>query len=101
MLAAIDGQILFLVIAAIIGVINWISEKRKEKKQAEQPEAEPNTTADRSTRESEEERLRRFMEALGVPQGTTRPPPRPAPLQPAPPPLPRHAPGSPARMAPR
>ena len=92
MIAAIDGNILFLLIAAAIGVINWLS-NRKEQKAAKPTETSEKPVRPDPGRESEEERMRRFLEALGVPQGQA--PPRPVPPRPAPPapkPLPKIAP---------
>lgn len=79
-LASIEGNIAFLVLAAIVGIINWIAKKN------EVP-PDPTPRKPRTTRsgESEEERLRRFMEALGVP--SDQPPPKPVerrPVQPVP-----------------
>jgi type IV secretory pathway VirB10-like protein len=78
-LADISGQFIFFIVFAAIGVINWWLEKKK--KEAESDSAPPPNRPPRAPREpsgtdSEEERLRRFMEALGVPQ-----PPRQSPMQ--------------------
>lgn len=78
-LAAIEAKAIFVIVALIVGAIGQWNEARK-KKQAEEdqsntpparPPARPNNTA-----ESEQERLRRFLENLGVPA--------PMPQKPAP-----------------
>lgn len=79
-LAAADGQFIFYIIFAIIGVVNWLMKQSKENV--------PTRKRDASTpmrRETEEERMKRFLEALGVPADQRPPPkvqPRPAPSQP-------------------
>lgn len=81
-LAAVDGQIVFLVIMAVIGLINWAVGKLKAGNEAppNQSSPPPGTSAPRrGNPETEDERMRRFLEALGVPTGEDAPPPRPAP----------------------
>ncbi len=102
MLAMIDGQIIFAIGAAIYGVYTWWAEGKKKKEQAELekriqennrkavergevPAPRPVTPAAPAGETSEQERLRRFLEALGVPTGT---PPPPQPVRPAPQPQP-------------
>ncbi len=92
-LAAFDGgAIFFFIMIAVAGFINWLGEQKK-KKAAEDAARRPGTAPERPNRpiptgESEEERLRRFLEALGVPGDAPRPAP-PRPQQPAPVPVPR------------
>jgi hypothetical protein len=89
MILALDipGNIIFLIVAAAVGVLNWWIERRK--KQAEQEPQSPVRPQPRSTvrpaagGDSEQERLRRFLEALGVPQQPGAPAP---PAQSPPPP---------------
>lgn len=97
-IAASDlGDYLFLVIMLVFGLINWVANKIKEGKAPPQPpqrrESQPGPRPMASappSRNAEEERMRRFLEALGVPQDEAPapppPPPRPAPLPVAPPP---------------
>ena len=80
-LAAIEN-VFFLVLVAIVGLIRWIlqaaeSKRNQEaaKRAAQQPQA--NAPIERAPAQSEEERIRRFMEALGVP--TAPPPPKKEP----------------------
>ena len=83
-LAASEGNAIFVIVALIVAAIGQWNEARK-KKQAEEeqsntppmhPPARPNNTA-----ESEQERLRRFLENLGVPAPAQQ---KPARVQPAP-----------------
>lgn len=97
-LAAIEGNLIALIVFAAIGAINWFLQK-KEAHSADRPQpgapergpdrtpsSEPEVTAGQP---QEDERLRRFLEALGLPTDQPRPPePRP---QARPPPLPRTA----------
>ncbi len=79
-LASIEGKVVFMVVAAIVGVINWWLEKRKKEMGSDspQPPAAPRPTAAGSaTNESEQERLRRFLQALGVPQQPGQAQPQP------------------------
>ena len=82
-------QILFLVLLAIVGLIRWISSAAEERRNREAEKRTgtpaPNTPIQRAPAETEEERIRRFMEALGVP---TAPPPPQSQQQHAPPPPP-------------
>ncbi|MGB8169318.1 MAG: hypothetical protein WCF18_17600 [Chthoniobacteraceae bacterium] len=101
-LASGEGQLVLLLIMAVIGVINWISGKLKDGGSATPPGPSApgagSTSPRRANSESEEERMRRFLEALGVPTGegstaprpTTRPQAEQRPVPPivAPPPIP-------------
>src|SRR3954471_20243714 len=73
-------QILFAALVLVVGLIrvimNVAEKKRNEqaaKRAASQPQ-QPNAPVQRAPANSEEERIRRFMEALGVP--TNVPPPK-------------------------
>jgi hypothetical protein len=75
-------QIFFLILLALVGLIRWIVQAAEEKRNAEAakraaPSPQPNAPVERAPAQSEEERIRRFMEALGVP--TTAAPPAPKP----------------------
>ena len=84
-LAAIEGKLVFIAIALVVGVINAWLEKKKKDSGAGSPQtpAAPRAAAPGSAgNESEQERLNRFLQALGVPQqpAQSRPqPPRQAP----------------------
>jgi len=94
-LADISGQFIFLIVFAAIGVINWWMEKRKkDAASGSTPQiTRPQHSAGAdSGGESEQERLRRFLEALGVPQPPAQQPPRPQPVAPAPAPRPARRP---------
>lgn len=97
-LAEIDLQLIFFLLMAVFGFISWLSGKLNpgEKQPPQQP---PGPSRDaprrRGAAESEEERMRRFLEALGmpadqppVPQQPVRPQPAPRPVLTTPPPIP-------------
>ena len=70
-LASAEGKIIFVIVAAIVGAINWWFEKKKKEKESS---AGPAQTSPRpqppaaNAGSDEQERLRRFLESLGVPQ---------------------------------
>ena len=70
-LAAVEGRLIFFIVFALVGIINWWLEKQKQKSGTgtPQPPTTPHPPATGSAgNDSEQERLRRFLEALGVPQ---------------------------------
>ena len=79
-------NIFFIVLVVVVGLVRLLSMLAEKKKNAEAarragpPPAGGNTPVQRAPAQSEEERIRRFMEALGVPT-TSAPPP---PVQPRP-----------------
>ena len=82
--SGIEPKLIFVVVAAIVGVINWLIEKKKKDREATnsptQAPPRPQQPAPQGQRGTDEqERLRRFMESLGVPQ-----PAQPQRQQPAP-----------------
>jgi hypothetical protein len=96
-----DQNIIFIIIAAIVGIsrlIARIAEQSKKQQQNRQPPApgrprpEYTQTVQRTQPKTDQERVREFLEALGQPPGTAPPPkvqprtqvpPRPlAPVQP-------------------
>lgn len=97
-LASGEGQVVFVVIMAILGLINWISKTLNsgDKKPPQNPSQSGRAAAPprRANAESEEERMRRFLEALGLPADDKpaalrpRSEQRPVPPIVAPPPLP-------------
>jgi hypothetical protein len=103
--ASIDTNIIYLIAAAAYGVFAWwndrrqkqaLEEEEKRHAQAQQNQQQGNQApAVPTTTNSEAERTRRFLEALGVPTNQLPPPPRPAPA-----PKPQPKPASPT-MAPR
>jgi hypothetical protein len=91
-LADVSEHVIFLVIAGVAALIRWLSSKSEE--EAQQPKSTPKPSAE-TAKNSEEERMRRFLEALGVPPESHAPPKRaPAPRPATPPPLkePKHYP---------
>jgi hypothetical protein len=104
--ASIDSNIIYLIAAAAYGVSAWWNDRRQKKALEEEERRQAQTQAQQERQgnqpstaptmtNSEAERTRRFLEALGVPANQLPPPPRPAP---APKPQPKTA--SPT-MAPR
>jgi hypothetical protein len=106
--ASVDQQIIFAIAAAAYGVFVWWNDRRKKKEsdelekriQENQTAGDANApTATPPQDASEQDRLRRFLEALGVPGGQPPPPARPAPppkpVQPAPAPRPLFQPAPP------
>src|SRR5437763_3418211 len=96
-----DQNIIFIIIAAIVGISRLVariaeeSKKRQQKRQPptpSHPRPEYTQPAQRTQPKTDEERVREFLEALGRPVGTAPPPkvqprtefpPRPiAPVQP-------------------
>lgn len=70
----------FLILVAVVGLIRWLSQAAEKKRNTE-------TTKRNVAPETEEERTRKFLEALGVPTANTPPPrvePRPITPRPAP-----------------
>jgi hypothetical protein len=71
----LDHPWLVLIFVAI-GFVRWLTEKAKDSKNVPPPpEPPPIEPIQRSNPQSEEERIRRFLEALGQPRGAQPPPP--------------------------
>lgn len=86
-LAAGAGDYLFLVVMLVFGLINWVANKVKEGKQPPpKPTARPapRPVSAPSARDPEDDRMRRFLEALGVPGDAREAPAPPFPVRPAP-----------------
>lgn len=73
-------QIFFLVLVAVVGLVRWYLQAAENKKDAETPERphSPATEKSSAPAQSEEERIRKFFEALGVPASASPPPKTPA-----------------------
>ena len=69
-----NDTLIFLVLAGIALIFKWLTSQASRNSDKPEPPA-PNEPARRPPPQSEEERVRRFMEALGQPPGS-RPPPR-------------------------
>jgi hypothetical protein len=110
MFAAIEGNLIYLIAAAAYGVFAWWNDRRQKKAAAEEEARQASQPKDPSSSqtaqpaagaESEQERMRKFLEALGVPSGPQSPPLRPTPTAaPAPPKPAPQKPASPT-LAPR
>ena len=71
----LDHPWLILIFAAI-GFIQWLAKKGKSSENiSEPPPPPPAQPLPRNNPQSEEERIRRFLEALGQPRGSQPPPP--------------------------
>ena len=85
MIAAIEVNLIVVLIAAAVGIVNYFVDQKKKNDGNQLPPdpASPEKRPVVTNRQSEEERLRKFLEALGVP--TAPPPPsRPHQQNPAP-----------------
>lgn len=82
-------NLLFLGLLAVVGLLRWLSQMAEEKRNREAEKraqgGAPNQPIPRAPATSEEERIRKFMEALGVPTTNAPPPPRIPSGQAAPP----------------
>jgi hypothetical protein len=79
---------LFLALLAVVGLLRWLSQMAEDKRNAEAEKRAKgpaqNAPIPRAPATTEEERIRKFMEALGVPTSNappTTPPPAQAPPQ--------------------
>ncbi|HKP05075.1 MAG TPA: hypothetical protein VJU77_17125 [Chthoniobacterales bacterium] len=70
----LDHPWLILIFAAI-GFIQWLAKKGKSSENVSEPPPPPSEPLPRNNPQSEEERIRRFLEALGQPRGAHPPPP--------------------------
>ncbi len=77
-------QVIIILIAAVVGIVNWMSKRQQEGGSDQEPSEPvfrpPQTPSD----ESERERMRKFMEALGVPASSLPPSPVQRKIQPRP-----------------
>jgi hypothetical protein len=74
-------QIYFLILLAVVGLVRWLTQVAEDRKNAEAerqargPSANVPTPVSRAPAQTEEERVRKFMEALGMPTSSAPPPP--------------------------
>ncbi|MEO8354062.1 MAG: hypothetical protein ABI680_20220 [Chthoniobacteraceae bacterium] len=103
--ASIEGNVIGLLIFAAVALINWIAQSKAAKKAKEpqdlKSEAPPPRSVSPDQPDPEQERLRKFLEALGIPQDEAPPPRRMSPERVNPPPLPKVRADLPARGKPR
>jgi hypothetical protein len=69
-----NDTIIFFVLAALALIFKWLTSKGSDDSAKPQPNP-PNEPIQRAPPKTEEERVRRFLEALGVPPGTQPPSP--------------------------
>jgi hypothetical protein len=78
MISTLLDQPWIILIAVAVGLLRWLSQKRETPKQDSQGSQEstspPPPAIPNDTSQNEEERIRRFLEALGQPKGATPPP---------------------------
>ncbi|HEX4665948.1 MAG TPA: hypothetical protein VH207_05060 [Chthoniobacterales bacterium] len=71
-----NDTLIFLVLAGLALLFKWLtSQGSSDSKKPEPPPPNEQARPQRPPAESEEERVRRFLEALGMPAGTQPPPP--------------------------
>jgi hypothetical protein len=69
-----NDTLIFLVLAGIALIFKWLTSQASGESNKPEPPA-PNEPVKRAPPQSEEERVRRFLEALGQPPGSHPPPP--------------------------
>ncbi len=72
-------NLFFLALVAVVGLVRWLVQAAENKRNAEaakRVDPAPDAPLPRGSAQTEEERIRRFMEALGVPKGAAPPPPK-------------------------
>ncbi len=82
--AAIEPKLIFVAVAVVIGIVNaWLEKKKKDRESANGTAPTPPRQQESAPRggSEEQERLRRFLESLGVPQPAQQPPQAPRPAQ--------------------
>ncbi len=70
-------NLFFLALVAVLALVRWFVQAAENKKNAEaarRAEPPPSAPLQRAPAQTEEERIRRFMEALGIPKGEVPPP---------------------------
>jgi len=71
-----NDTLIFLVLAGLALIFKWLtSQSSKDSDESESPPPNEAPSRRRPPAQTDEERVRRFLEALGVPQGTQPPPP--------------------------
>ena len=77
-------QVVFILIAGGIALLNWLLKRGGAKLKEMSEQAPPMQTQSPAGGESEDERMRKFFEALGLPASTVQPPKLLRPVQPSP-----------------
>jgi hypothetical protein len=70
-----NDTLIFLVLGALALVFKWLTSRASGAAEKPEPPSPNEGTPPRQPAQSEEERIRRFLEALGAPPGTRPPPP--------------------------
>ena len=71
-------NLFFILLIAVVAFLRWLSQKAQDGSNSSPPPSATKRPIQRGEAQSEEERVRRFMEALGQPT-TSRPPPKVTP----------------------
>ena len=70
-----NDTLIFLVLAALALIFKWLTRQASDDSEKPEPPSPNEQAPPRPPAQSEEERIRRFLEALGAPPGTRPPPP--------------------------
>jgi len=70
-----NDTLIFLVLAGLALIFRWLTSHASDESEKSEPPPNETTAPRRPPAQTDEERVRRFLEALGVPQGTRPPPP--------------------------
>ena len=74
-IAAMNDTLIFLVLGALALIFKWLTSHASGDAEKPEPPSPNEQAPPRPPAQSEEERIRRFLEALGAPPGTRPPPP--------------------------
>jgi len=69
-----NDTVIFLVLAGLALIFKWLTTRGSDEAE-KPPSVSPDEPTRRTPSQTDEERVRRFLEALGVPPGTQTPPP--------------------------
>ena len=70
-----NDTLIFLVLAGLALIFKWLTRQASDDSEKPEPPSPNEQAPPRPPAQSEEERIRRFLEALGAPPGTRPPPP--------------------------
>ena len=70
-----NDTLIFLVLGALALIFKWLTRQASDDSEKPEPRPPDEKAPPRGAPQSEEERIRRFLEALGAPPGTRPPPP--------------------------
>src|SRR4030095_5067145 len=70
-----NDTLIFLILGALALIFKWLTRQASDDSEKPEPPSPNEQAPPRPPAQSEEERIRRFLEALGAPPGTRPPPP--------------------------